>query len=176
MEWAGKYLSEDAFYASADDDFLIDLNQFVEKMNVVIKNFQGTNRTDFPIVCLFIRGEEELAVRTRSSKWFVSHNEYKKTFYPPYCHGGMYVMSLPVAMKLWNTSRTAPMLRLDDVWITGILRRRMNFSDNLVYSFQNVTTHFGTVSDTVRRKMDEKWLDIEAAAENSNSNICKCML
>jgi len=176
MEWASKHLSEDTFYASADDDFLIDLHEFVEKMNSVIYQFQNKSRTNFPVICLFKRGIDELAVRVRSSKWYVSYNEYRKTFYPPYCHGGMYVMSLPVAMRLWNESRTAPMLRLDDVWITGILRRRMNFSDELLYNFDDVTTHFGTVSDAVQIRMDRKWQEIETTFKNLTSDMCRCTL
>ena len=176
MEWASQHLSEDTFYASADDDFLIDLHLFVEKMNSIVNKYQNTNRTQFPIICLFRRGIDEIAVRVRSSKWYVSYNEYHKSFYPPYCHGGMYVTSQPVAMRLWNVSRTAPMLRLDDVWITGILRRRMNFSDELVYKFDDVTTHFGTVSDIVKVRMDKTWQTIEETIKNTTSDICRCAL
>ena len=173
MEWASRHLTDDMYYASADDDFLIYQNLFAKNMTAIRNEYQN-NQTSFPILCLFKRGVNENAVRIRASKWYVTYNEYKRSLYPVYCHGGMYAMSMPVVTQLWNESRTAPMLRLDDVWITGILRKRMNFSDELLYSLPHVTRHFGTVSDLIKTRMDKEWTKIKTSLENETT--CTCTL
>jgi len=185
MEWASQHLPEDTLYASADDDFLINLDKMVDSVTNVLNLTKwqvATNSTTdnqnylnlLPIMCIFVKGDGEKPIRKRGWKWYVTYDEYKPSVYPPYCHGGMYIMSVPTASNLWNTSLTAPMLRLDDVWITGILRRRANISDELVMKMPDVAKHFGTVNDVVRSTMDKKWRELYASFENATE--CSCTL
>lgn len=172
MEWASANLSNDTLYASADDDFEIDLKPFIQNMTVLVQDFQK-NAENFPIVCLFVRGIKEPPMRFQG-KWMVSYKEYKKNVYPTYCHGGMYVMQVPLARNLWNASRTAPMLRLDDVWITGILRTRINFPDKLVYVMPEVARHFETVNNITTLRMQNLWRNFTTSIDNSS--VCTCTL
>ncbi|XP_076823296.1 beta-1,3-galactosyltransferase 5-like [Clavelina lepadiformis] len=183
MEWASEHLDKHALYASADDDFLINIHTLVESVKNIINEsreatLNSTSYTNYrdlmPIMCMFIKGENEKPVRRPGWKWYVSFREYRQRTFPTYCHGGMYVMPLLKATNLWNESRTAPMLRLDDVWITGILRKRLNMSDHLVYKMPDLTKHFGTVNDVVMKKMQLEWdlMDIK----HQKDVRCKCML
>nr|CAB3224819.1 Not3 protein [Phallusia mammillata] len=174
MEWASKHLPSNTLYASADDDFLIDIRKMTHSIQEVMLNATKRYNSTLPIMCMFIKGLEEKPLRVQGWKWYVSYDEYRPNIYPPYCHGGMYVMSLPLAKDLYNTSLVAPMLRLDDVWITGILRRRLNFSDHLVLKMPEVTKHFGSVNDAVRAAMSKKWDEMKRTFENTTQ--CQCTL
>ena len=46
--------------------------------------------------------------------------------YPSYCNGYMYALKPEVGMKLAAVSRFTPLLPLDDIFITGVLRGRLN--------------------------------------------------
>lgn len=46
--------------------------------------------------------------------------------YPGYCNGYIYALRPQVAMKLVLASRLTPFLPLDDIYITGVLRDRLN--------------------------------------------------
>lgn len=187
MEWATEKLSRDNLYSSADDDFLVDMDMLVSNIHQLVNQskwntqYNATNftnpdyRYNIPIMCMFVKGADEKPTRQLGYKWYVSYREYKLDTYPPYCHGGMYVMSMPTATAIWQVSRTAPMLRLDDVWITGILRRRTNISDEQVYKMPKITTHFGTVSDEVRLSMSDHWQNMTKLLHH-NCTYCTCML
>lgn len=44
---------------------------------------------------------------------------YSGNTYPNYLSGTGYVMSMDVAMKLYNASLTTPVFHLEDVYLTG---------------------------------------------------------
>ena len=172
MEWASQHLKNNILYASADDDFIVDLDVFVRNTSIIVSDFKE-NWDNFPIICLFVRGIKEEPMRYKG-KWTVTRKEYKKKFYPTYCHGGMYVMSMPITKSLWNVSRTSPMLRFDDVWITGILRTRLQFSDTLVYFMPKVARHFKTVNFENKLKMKDLWKNFTSPI--NHSSLCTCTL
>lgn len=67
-----------------------------------------------------------------SSKWYAPYYLYKSDVYPPYLSGTAYVMSVDVALRLYNETLVTPYFHLEDVFITGIcaakqkIRRRHN--------------------------------------------------
>ena len=46
--------------------------------------------------------------------------------YPSYCNGYMYALKPEVGMKLAAVSRFTPLLPLDDIYVTGVLRDRLH--------------------------------------------------
>ena len=64
--------------------------------------------------CRFFTGyikPNELPIRQKSSKWFVSKFEYPWEKYPPFCSGS------DVASKVYNVSESVPFLKLEDVFV-----------------------------------------------------------
>ena len=45
--------------------------------------------------------------------------------YPTYCNGYMYALKPDLAMKLSAVSRITPLLPLDDIFVSGVLRDRL---------------------------------------------------
>lgn len=138
-----------------------------------------TNLQTVPMICLFRRGELEEVNRQQGSKWFVSRNKYSHDVYPRYCHGGFYIMPLELSNELLTASYTAPMLRLDDVWITGILRLRAGIPDYLVQGIDFLAEHYGPreKKENMVPRMQRDWINIYGNMTSQSSNkICKCSL
>ena len=186
MEWASAHLGNEVFYASADDDFLVDLVSFTGRFDKMMKDETtdtvkpplpvATNplpdRTP-PIMCLFMTGDRECV--DRKTKWKILREEWSSTVYPRYCHGGMYVMPMSITAALLQNSYSAPVLRFDDVWITGVLRRRARIGDHLVMNMEAVATHYGE-SETERSMMDIMAGDwkrsFESMVQNGRNEFC----
>ena len=62
--------------------------------------------------------------RDKSSKYYISKYTYSGDLYPPFCHGGMTVVSQNHLTKLYETSLVTEKgdFFLEDVYIYGILR------------------------------------------------------
>ncbi|XP_051865191.1 beta-1,3-galactosyltransferase 5-like [Pristis pectinata] len=56
-------------------------------------------------------------VRQKSSKWYVSKDDYPRDRYPPYCSGTGYVLSSHLACRVWEVSETVPKIRIEDVYV-----------------------------------------------------------
>ncbi|KAH9378134.1 hypothetical protein HPB48_004266 [Haemaphysalis longicornis] len=68
------------------------------------------------------------ALRNRSSKWYVTEEEYPNKAYPPYCAGMGYVMTADVLPMLYSASVRVPFFWVDDVYATGMLAAAANVS------------------------------------------------
>ena len=62
--------------------------------------------------------------RDKNSKYYISEHTYSASYYPPFCHGGMVVISQNHLKKLYETSLVTEKgdFCLEDVYIYGILR------------------------------------------------------
>ncbi|XP_076816629.1 beta-1,3-galactosyltransferase 5-like isoform X2 [Clavelina lepadiformis] len=133
MQWSSENLPENYLYSSADDDVLIDF-EMVQK--VVDANYGRKAKKqiwqEYPIICMYKVVRESKPIRNKSSKYFVSKEEYKWPDYPQYCLGGMYSTSVSVVRQLFQVSLQQTPLRMDDVWITGILRQQINMPNEMV--------------------------------------------
>ena len=63
-------------------------------------------------------------IREKTSRYYISEEIYSEDLYPPFCHGGMTIISQNHLMKLYETSLVTEKgdLFLEDVYIYGILR------------------------------------------------------
>lgn len=135
MEWISKNLPDDWLYSSMDDDFMIHVMKARDVINEAWKQATDERWGEFPILCMYRRGEDEIPVRDPKGiykKWYINETIYKWHVFPAYCHGGMYTTSVRVSNDLYEISRVFPDLYLDDVWITGILRHKMGMPDDMI--------------------------------------------
>ncbi|XP_011250495.1 beta-1,3-galactosyltransferase 1 [Camponotus floridanus] len=58
------------------------------------------------------------------NKWYTPKYMYAEKTYPNYLSGTGYVMSMNVALKLYQAALITPLLHLEDVYITGLCARR----------------------------------------------------
>ncbi|KAH9377475.1 hypothetical protein HPB48_006264 [Haemaphysalis longicornis] len=106
-----------------DDDVIVNvfmLASYVEDM-LAMGAFLSPN-----IYCAVKKVLEP--IRYRSSKWFVSKEEYSADKYPPYCAGAAYMMPTSVLASLGRAASSVPFFWIDDVYATGLVARVANVS------------------------------------------------
>ena len=125
----------------------------------------------FELACLYKRGLE--AEPYRWGKWKIPEYVYPYELYPDFCHGGMYVASMRTVALLWETSRTAPVLAFDDVWITGILRHRAGIPASEVVYWKGVAKHCLVSKKTVNR-LKFRWRKLwKSTTANKANKRCR---
>ena len=57
----------------------------------------------------------------REGKWKIDKNEFKEDYYPTYCSGSAFTMTMSAAIRLHEVSYHVPFFWVDDFYITGLL-------------------------------------------------------
>ncbi|XP_039255812.2 beta-1,3-galactosyltransferase 5-like isoform X1 [Styela clava] len=137
MQWIGENFPNNWIYSSADDDMLPDLPLYYNdveylmngeknsSINFTSNDFLALNSANhFPIFCGFWQARTGKPKRYEC-KWQIDVKTYPYEYYPPFCLGGFYSMSVKHASAIYSVSRWYPYFHLDDVWITGFMRLRL---------------------------------------------------
>jgi len=181
MEWCAKNLNKKWLYSSMDDDFMIHVVKARDAIDDSHKQAIDGNWGEFPILCMFRRGEGEEPVREANGlykKWYINESTFQWHVFPVYCHGGMYSASVQVITDLFEISRVFPDLYLDDVWITGILRQKLGMPDDMIVEpDQDVAIHFtgyvGKEKDGVTEYV-KQWEKQLILFDAKNKTVCQC--
>lgn len=177
MQWASEHLSDDYFYSSCDDDFMVDISGLVDLLNETIQEYEKERLPEFPIICTYKTKVDDAPERREKSKWFVPEHEYKWSYWPDYCLGGAYSMSVRVMRQLWEVSRKENLIRMDDVYITGVLREKIGFPRQFIKRLKNsLAVHYSGFRNILNgsRKdfMKNEWSPMNEKAKNKSSCIC----
>ena len=112
FEWAANYCNF-SFLLKADDDVFVNTPQL---MNVL-------RRRSTPNTRLYLGFVYESPVVMRLGKWSVSKEEYNNTYYPDYCAGSGFVLSIDVIHLFVGAFGQVPWFRIDDVYV-GMLANK----------------------------------------------------
>ncbi|CAO2632525.1 Beta-1,3-galactosyltransferase 5 [Lemmus lemmus] len=172
MEWVHHFCPQAAFVMKTDSDVFVNVGYLTElllKKNKTSRFFTGYIKSN------------DLPIRQKFNKWFVSKFEYPWDKYPPFCSGTGYVFSSDVASKVYNVSESVPFLKLEDVFV-GLCLAKLKirpeelhtkqtfFPGGLRFSvcrFQKIVTcHFMTPQDL---------LTYWQALENSQEQDCSAV-
>ena len=108
---------------------LVDMQRLAALINEHVTSTPGGLEK---IYCLYrlVSGE---VTRNRFDKYYLPVAEYAPTSYKRSCLGGMYMMSRRVAGRMFQRALREPRaMRLDDLWVTGVLREKEGFADAAV--------------------------------------------
>ncbi|XP_039266076.2 lactosylceramide 1,3-N-acetyl-beta-D-glucosaminyltransferase-like [Styela clava] len=117
LKWPIKYCPNARYWMTTDDDV------FVHVKNLLLF-LQYSKRT------LLYTGKVHAGSprnTQQQSKYFVPYSVYRGTYYPSYCPGAGYVLSMDIVKKLHAEAELTPMLYIDDAY-TGILARSVGVS------------------------------------------------
>ncbi|XP_064292888.1 beta-1,3-galactosyltransferase 5-like [Plodia interpunctella] len=78
---------------------------------------------------------DHLPERDNTSKYFVTEEEFPGSKYPPFVSGPAYLMSTDVTRDLFAAAAEEPYLKIEDVFITGILAKILNIKQIHVKAF-----------------------------------------
>ncbi|XP_055700691.1 beta-1,3-galactosyltransferase 5-like [Phlebotomus papatasi] len=117
MKWATEFCPETQFIFKSDDDIFVNtplMSKHIQKME---------NKSNFIFCAISWRPH---VIRDKRSKWYVSPDIYPNETYPVYCPGYGVLLTTDVAQKLHKAAETTPFFWVDDVYVLGILREKIN--------------------------------------------------
>nr|CAB3224885.1 lactosylceramide 1,3-N-acetyl-beta-D-glucosaminyltransferase-like [Phallusia mammillata] len=154
MQWSSMHLHPETLYSSMDDDIVVHIpnlakyliHKFLEPprcRNEMVFPASRPCYEHLPILCVYSYQSKDYPERNWFSKWYTSHEEYSGSTWPKYCRGGMYIVPVKTISELFEISRSMPRIMMDDVWVTGFMRRKMGMGDlNIVPAAHSVRHEF----------------------------------
>ncbi|NXC22189.1 B3GT2 galactosyltransferase, partial [Corythaeola cristata] len=110
MKWVASYCGGASFVMKADSDVFVNTIYLIEKL---LRPLSPPPQNYFT-GCL-IQGAKP--IRDKTSKWYISEEEYPGDKYPTFCSGTGYVFSGDLASKILNASVMIKYIHLEDVYI-----------------------------------------------------------
>ncbi|XP_052081332.1 beta-1,3-galactosyltransferase brn-like [Mytilus californianus] len=107
------------FIHFVDDDRLVNSQNL---LNMALKRL-----TAFEMKMIGFKVTHAKPFRKRSSKWYISVDEYEFNFWPPYLIGGTAITNMMVIKALNDGIKYSKVIRIEDAYI-GILANMLNIS------------------------------------------------
>ena len=177
MQWVSDNFGDDVFYTSSDDDIIIDMLGLVNLIYWYQEKARRQKWPEFPIICTYKAKVGDWPERKVKSKWHVPYSEYKWPYWPDYCLGGAYTTSIRVVRQLREASKMFEPIRMDDVFITGILREKIGMPRQFIKQLNvSVANHYfgfrGIVDNSRRNYLKDEWDKLKETLKHSTS--CQC--
>ncbi|XP_071152427.1 beta-1,3-galactosyltransferase 5-like [Mytilus edulis] len=113
--WVKNFCNNAKFVIKMDDDIMVNIPLIVP----YLKEKLNAGQTSKVLECKMIT--ENIPVRDRNNKWFITREEYPFTKFLPYCAGHSSIMSIDVVRKMYKATKKVPFLWLEDVYGSGFL-------------------------------------------------------
>ena len=113
LKWISTYCRHAKFVLKTDDDVFVN-------MFTLLKYFKSRDKPGMNRGLLMCSVWYHTKVM-RKGKWKVQKNQFKDEYYPAYCAGSAFSMSMDVALSLYKASYHVPFMWVDDFYITGLL-------------------------------------------------------
>ena len=133
-----------SYVLKTDDDMYINL----EKLYEIVRGNKKPNLLLGSLIC------NAIPIKDPYNKWYVPNYMFSERRYPNYLSGTGYLMHRTTISKLYKASLDTPIFHLEDIYITGVLSRKVQIRpvDNIGFSYvrrklnsclfkQTVTTH-----------------------------------
>ena len=139
MDWVSKFCNHSSFIVKADDDTYVNIPLMTKKLNRISGRLPGRP---------FVLGNVQIGTkpsRNKNKKWYVSIEEFSEEHYPFYTSGTCYAMTTSAAAAIHTVSKSLTPLWLEDVFITGICRRKAKveiLNDGDMVYFKRKDTQF----------------------------------
>ncbi len=121
LNWVSRHCSHAKFVLKSDDDVFVNTFGLLKHFHDL--DCTHTNTTGL-LMCLTWYAMHVLREGHRK----VSVDVMPDKFYPPYCSGMAYIMTTDIVKVLYQTSFHVPFFWVDDVYITGMLPRKINLT------------------------------------------------
>ncbi|KAG7312625.1 hypothetical protein JYU34_000942 [Plutella xylostella] len=128
LEWVHTYCPEVPRLLKADDDMFINVPRLLKFIDARMNE----TRTIWGRV--FERISPQRSLR---SKYYLSPRQYPSNVFPDYAIGGAYLMTTDVAGELLQAAGQEPYLRLEDVFVTGVLASKLKIKRQNAAEFYN---------------------------------------
>ncbi|CAK1547547.1 unnamed protein product, partial [Leptosia nina] len=116
LEWADTYCPRVPHLLKTDDDMFINVPRL---LRFAAARANATNTIWGKVI------KKSLPKRTTKSKYYVSPAQFPGKVFPEFATGPAYLVTRDTARKLLAAAPKAPYLRLEDVFLTGVLSAKL---------------------------------------------------
>lgn len=128
LEWVDNYCNNIKFILKTDDDMFIN----IPKLLSFIQKHAKEKRTIFGRLA-----KRWKPIRNNKSKYYVSPSQYQMATFPDFTTGPAYLMTGDVIHDLYTAALGKTYLKLEDVFITGIVAQDIKVKRTHVSEFYN---------------------------------------
>lgn len=128
VEWVDNYCNHINFILKTDDDMFINIPRLLS----FIEKHAKDKRTIFGRLA-----KKWKPIRNKKSKYYVSLNQYQPAIFPDFTTGPAYLMTGDVIHDLYTTALGKTYLKLEDVFMTGIVAQDVKIKRIHVHEFLN---------------------------------------
>ncbi|KAJ9579083.1 hypothetical protein L9F63_024814, partial [Diploptera punctata] len=133
LEWVDNYCNHVSFVLKTDDDMFINIPKLL--------NFIEKHAKEKKVI--FGRlAKKWKPIRNKKSKYYVSPNQYQPPVFPDFTTGPAYLMTGDVIHDLHTAALGKTYLKLEDVFITGIVAQDVKIKRTHVNEFLNKRVTF----------------------------------
>lgn len=128
LEWVDSYCSKVKFVLKTDDDMFINVPRL---QAFTIKHAKDKN-------VIFGRlAKKWKPIRNKKSKYYVSQAQFEHATFPDFTTGPAYLLSSDIVRKLYDTALDQTYLKLEDVFVTGIVANKLGIKRTHANEFLN---------------------------------------
>ncbi|XP_054000138.1 beta-1,3-galactosyltransferase 5-like [Hylaeus anthracinus] len=128
LEWVDSYCSKVKFLLKTDDDMFINVPR--------LQAFAMKHAKDKNVI--FGRlAKKWKPIRNKKSKYYVSRTQFKHAAFPDFTTGPAYLLSSDIIRKLYNAALDQTYLKLEDVFVTGIVADKLGIKRTHANEFLN---------------------------------------
>lgn len=135
-KWILNFCQNAQFVLKLDDDIFIDIFKWIRwRLQDLERNNNDDNHN---LPCLYCFTHVGAMPRRKiSDKWFISQDIYSEDYYPEYCMGGSYGMTVDHIKRIYYISNFAKFIWIDDLFVTGILPE----VGEMWFKYENIVRH-----------------------------------
>lgn len=126
LRWAAAECQRAKFIIKVDDDTVFDIYFIRNYLDSVLQEHTYDANTELETFLAGFVLDSKKPIRNVANKWYVSLEEYRPSIYPDYLSGWLYITTPKTAKLLVLESQHEPFMWIDDTWITGVLRERID--------------------------------------------------
>ncbi|XP_043253253.1 beta-1,3-galactosyltransferase 5-like [Colletes gigas] len=128
LEWVDSYCSKVKFLLKTDDDMFINVPR--------LQAFAARHAKDKNVI--FGRlAKKWKPIRNKKSKYYVSRTQFKHAVFPDFTTGPAYLLSSDIVRKLYDAALDQTYLKLEDVFVTGIVADKLGIKRTHANEFLN---------------------------------------
>lgn len=133
LEWVKTYCPKVAYILKCDDDMFIN----IPKLLGMISKRNKSNRVIYGRLA-----KKWQPIRNKNSKYYVSIQQYKPSVFPDFTTGPSYLLPSCVVNDLYYAALNHTYVKLEDVFMTGIVAHYVNVKRAHVNEFINKRVSF----------------------------------
>lgn len=130
LEWADTYCPRAPRLLKTDDDMFINVPRLLQFAAAPAR--ANATRTIWGKVV-----KKSYPKRTTKSKYYVSPLQFSGKVFPDFATGPAYLLTTDVVRELLAAAPREPYLRLEDVFVTGVLAAKLHVTRRLAPEFYN---------------------------------------